>query len=239
MVLSAALSAAGVLHAGAQSPTARGVIDGLVTDTNLVSLSGATVSLLGSTIRVTTGAGGRFRILALPPGQYLIVVHRLGYIPISATVYLADGDTLRTSFAMEQVASALDTVVTTAKALIDRLSEFEARRTLGFGTFITQEQIERRNSVYVADLLNGIPSVGISRRKLFTSEAYSTRSGGCPMRVFLDGVLLPLPTNLDDLPSPKEVAGIEIYSGSATIPVQYKTANSGCGVILVWTRGGE
>ena len=62
--------------------------------------------------------------------------------------------------------------------------------------------------------------------------------GACPMQVYLDQVALPTPFNLDLLPSPKEIAGIEVYAGAATIPPQFNGFNRGCGVIIVWTRDG-
>lgn len=64
----------------------------------------------------------------------------------------------------------------------------------------------------------------------------------------LFGKGLPTPIIDAELPSPKELAGIEAYANSATVPLQYKTFggnsvfNSGgefCGVILVWTRIGS
>ena len=33
-----------------------------------------------------------------------------------------------------------------------------------------------------------------------------------------------------------EIAGVEIYSGPATIPLEYKRQGTKCGVILIWTR---
>jgi hypothetical protein len=49
---------------------------------------------------------------------------------------------------------------------------------------------------------------------------------------------MPTPFNLDLLPTPKSLAGIEVYAGSATIPPQFNGMNHGCGVILVWTKDG-
>ena len=58
-----------------------------------------------------------------------------------------------------------------------------------------------------------------------------------------------LPRGDVDLPSPKELAGIEVYANTATVPLQYKTfggdamghkyGGAFCGVILLWTRSGE
>ena len=60
--------------------------------------------------------------------------------------------------------------------------------------------------------------------------------GGRPMQVYVDGVAMPTPFNLDELPSPKNLAGIEIYSGPATTPPQYGGVDRRCGVIVVWTK---
>jgi hypothetical protein len=237
----AALLAAVGLTARAQPRGATGVgaVDGIVTDTNLVALGNAIVSVLGSGVHVTTTTNGRFRIVSLPAGSYYLVVHRVGYVPISVGVQVAANDTLRASFTMSPIANVLDTVITTAKRLTMRLEEFESRRTAGFGTFLTQVDIEKRQAVVFGDLLRAIPSVYVAHGRMFEEFAASTRSGGCYMNVYVDNVLLPRPTNLFNLPSPKDVAAIEIYPGSATVPLQYKSANSGCGVILIWTRGGD
>lgn len=69
-LLAASLAAgAGVALADPQSAVASGTIDGVVTDTNLASLSGANASILGTGIQVVTGANGRFRIVDLPAGS--------------------------------------------------------------------------------------------------------------------------------------------------------------------------
>lgn len=37
-------------------------------------------------------------------------------------------------------------------------------------------------------------------------------------------------------PPPEQIAAIEAYPGGATVPAQWRTSSSGCGVIVVWTR---
>jgi len=228
----------------AQGARPLAVIDGVVSDTNLIALASATVAVLGSPLHVTTGENGRFRILGVPAGHYVLTVHRVGYVPMSSAIQVGERDTLRLSFALHGIVSDLDTVVVNARQLSTRPSEFEYRRKLGFGTFLTQEQIERRNAVTLGDVLRGIPSINIVGRG-FSQMAFSTRTSskppsnpidGCPLQVFVDDVLLPLPVNLANIASPREIAAIEVYSGPATIPLQYKPANSGCGVILIWTK---
>ena len=214
----------------------RGAIDGIVTDASLTPLPDASVTILGSNVRVTTGANGRFRIVQLAPGHYVVAVHHLGYSPVSAAVDIAAEDTLRPSFAMAPIANALDTMVVFGKSLSPKLAEFEERRRLGFGHFLTQADIEKRIAVSINDLLLPIPSVMIIADSVLSRRELPARI--CPFVFYQDGVLLH-ESKLSRLPRPSEIAGIEIYSGSATIPLQYKSANTGCGVILIWTKDGS
>lgn len=240
MILVAVASAARI-EAQAR-PTA--IIDGIVTDTNLVSLDNAIVSIFGSSVNVATGENGRFRIVGVQAGSYVVNVHRIGYVPLAVALSVAAGDTLRPSFTMRPMVTPLDTMVVSAKTPATSLSEFEERRKLGFGHFITAEEIERRNEVYVADLIRREPSIGI-RETPFAQVAENIRGDasifalrGCPFQIFLDDVALPSPVNLWTLPPPKDLAGVEIYSGAATIPLKYKVGTASCGVILFWTKRG-
>ena len=219
--------------AGAQAPP-RSVIDGAVSDTNLVPLGEATVAVLGSPLHVTTGSNGRFKITAVPAGHYLLTVHRVGYVPVAAAIQVGASDTLRLSFAMKRIATALDTVVISAKQVVTRIAEFEERRKLGFGTFITAEEIWQRNPVTLGEVLRDIPGIHISS-SVFHQVAQSTRSSKCPIQVVIDDVVLPPDTDLATLVPPSEVMGIEVYVGPATMPVRFKSTNT-CGAILIWTK---
>lgn len=240
-IRSAIASLAIAASARAAAQTSRGVIDGVVSDTNLVALGGATVSILGSDVKVSTGDNGRFRITGLRSGNYILAVHRIGYVPVAVAVALAEQDTLRPSFALRRVVTALDTMIVTAKSAVARLEEFERRRSMGDGHFITTADMERRGSVYVADIIRVVPSVGIQDKRDGSQVAFNLRpnSHGCPFQLFLDGIQMPSGTDLSKLPPPKDLAGIEIYSGPATAPLQYSFGDTSCGVILLWTKSGE
>jgi hypothetical protein len=227
-----------------------GTIDGLVSDTNLVPLRGAFVSILGTTIRVGTGPNGRFRITSVPAGQYLVIVKHVGYQPTSNVVDVAVADTLRVAYtlAAAPVVTTLGAVVVSEPSTAARLAGFEARRKLGVGEFMAAEEIEKRNTVYTTELMRKFLSVNVSPSHTSALTEYfalSAREGGnpsvgaCPMQVYLDQVPLPTPFNLDLLPSPRDLAGIEVYSGPSTTPPQFAGSNRGCGVILVWTKAGS
>jgi len=223
---------------------ARGAIDGVVTDTALVTLAGATVSVIGTPIHLTTSSNGRFAISELPAGRYTLYVRRIGYAPLFAPVEVTARDTVRGSYSLRAVPPMLDTVAVTAfRPLSSRLGEFKERRRLGQGSFITQADIEKRNPLRLSDLFRTIPSVTVN------GTAWSRRVGvlPCPFQFFVDGVLLPQPIDMDKwLPEPRDLAGIEVYAGPADIPLQYKTVGSSegwrsggfCGVILLWTKDG-
>ena len=209
----------------------------MVSDSNLVALGEASVAVLGSSLRVMTGENGRFRIVAVPAGQYILTIHRLGYVPVSAALQVGAADTLRFAFAMRRIATELDTVVVSGQKLIPRLSGFEARRTFGFGTFLTQEDVERQHAVFVADILRLMPNISVVW-SLTGETADNTRFGRkCAFQVVLDEIMLPTPTDVDLLPSPRDIAGMEVYYTPAMIPLQYRSATSTCGMIIIWTKG--
>jgi hypothetical protein len=63
--------------------------------------------------------------------------------------------------------------------------------------------------------------------------------GACRPRIGLDGVVFGTDFDPDDI-SPREIYGIEIYSGAATIPAEFLSTADGsaCGLIMIWTFGG-
>jgi Carboxypeptidase regulatory-like domain/TonB-dependent Receptor Plug Domain len=231
--------------AGAQS-----VIDGVVTDTLLRPLVSADISVVGTSARVVTGENGRFRMLQVPPGQYLIVVRRIGFAPTSGIIEVPADDTLRLAYTLARTTSLLDTIRVRETRISMRMAEFEQRKAQGVGQFITQEQIDRRGSGLTSDFLRNVSGVDVSTltNTVFAGKvALSKREGGslvgegtgaCAMQIILDGIVMPRFFNLDLLPPPKQIAGIEVYKGAATVPIQFGGADRRCGMIIFWTREG-
>ena len=226
---------------------ALGTIDGIVSDTNLTPLHGAFVSIVGTPLRIGTGPNGRFRITKLEAGNYLVIVKRVGYRPTSAIVNVPPADTIRLSYTLEPIPQTLAPVVVAERPFSLRMADFIARRRAGFGEFMTQEQIEAKNTIYATELFRHFSSINVSPSRtspltewyaLSRREGANPSLGACPMAVFLDNIPLPTPFNLDLLPPPRDLGGIEVYAGPSTVPPQYSGPDRSCGVILIWTKDG-
>ena len=225
----------------AQGGAVRGTLDGVVTDTSLAPLAGASAWLLGTKLEVSTGNNGRFRITSIPAGTYIVVVRRLGYSPVSSALDVVPGDTARLSFTLVSSDVTLEKVVVHATA--EPLAEFESRRALGFGQFMTEAEIEKLNFVGTSDLLRTFHSVVVTTTGVLNNRLMPTLK--CPMQFYVDGIAISVVGGLDaSLPPPHDVAGIEVHANTATVPLQYASLGGGtggrgggtCGVVLLWRR---
>lgn len=226
-----------------------GMIDGVVTDTSLAPISAARVSLNGTNIAVSTLASGRFRIENLPAGLYILSVARMGYEPSLTTLRLAAGDTLRPAYALIPSGTVLGAVRVTGTRSSATKQEFEDRRALGRGAFMTEEEIDRRNSARTTELLRTFNTIEVAApigsrsasapQYFAVSRRKGSRGGPCVMTILVDGNPMPTPYDLEELPSPKEIMGIEVYPGAASIPPQWLRWDSGCGLVVIWTRDGS
>ncbi|HEY9227702.1 MAG TPA: carboxypeptidase regulatory-like domain-containing protein [Gemmatimonadaceae bacterium] len=227
----------------ASAQPARGasaVIFGGVSDTALRPIVGADVNFAGSRVRASTDSLGRFQIVRVPRGKFILIVRNVGFRPAVEEIEVKDGDTLRLAFTLPPTTQGLATVLVTERGVSQKLKEFDQRRRLGFGEFFTHADIEKINAVGIEDILRRTKSVRVSDDGRWASSA---REGMlCPTAIYVDG--FPMGNiRLDHLPSPKEIAAIEVYGGSATLPLWLATgptgAKRGCGVILIWTNDGS
>jgi hypothetical protein len=227
----------------ARAAVPTGVVDGLVADTALRPLAGAAITILRTAIHVETGASGRFRIIGVPAGQYILIVRHLGHRPSSALIEVSANDTTRLSYTLEAAVTVLEKTVVVEQRLSSRLLEFEQRRKLGEGQFMDQAQIEARDAIMTGDLFRLWRGITLSPGNMIISTRGSVHEltptaemSVCASEVYVDGVHMPRGTPTDRLPVPKEIAGIEVYPGPATVPRQYAGGFARCGVVLIWTR---
>lgn len=160
------------------------------------------------------------------------------------------GTALSSRGARAQEPPQLAPMTTSARHVSPRLRGFEERMRLGRGEFFDQRTIERHNFVATSDLLRLARAIKLEYSGGALHALSARQTTRCPMQVYLDGVPLAgvgsrpdAQFDITQLPSPKDVMGIEVYAGDATTPIWLPKGppggRMGCGVVLVWTRDGS
>ena len=222
----------------------RGTIYGVVRDSSGVRLGAVSVLALGMGIQTVSDDSGAFRLTGLPEGSVTIQLRRLGYAPAAHVMLLAAGEARELGVVLAQAAEALDVVDVKAHAMRGKMSGFYTRRERGIGTFITREEIERRQPSKVSQLLRYVNGVYIPQDNsdMRPSTVGMRRAAGisaqsCAVQMYVDGQHY-ADGRLDDF-RPSELEGIEIYKSASEIPASFRSRDTMCGVIAVWTRDPE
>jgi hypothetical protein len=250
----------------------------VVDEATMGGIHGVLVSLEGTNLIAETDSLGRVPALDVVPGEYDLRTEHVGYEPHVASISLHARQIgifeirLKRRAATEAVPDTgitslnamspfpLDTISVAARSV--RLTDvgfYERKNESGLsGFFITREEIERRNTPFITDLIDDAAGVrvmytGPGKR---TVRFNRTFQGICEPNVYLDDLLYQSSSgdmttdsggrirfakspsrvdNFDVLPV-AQIEGLEVYVGAAT-PTKYNNAN-GCGVILFWTRKG-
>lgn len=193
---------------------------------------------------------GGFVIKDLPPGTYRMRVSRIGYRPKTLSVPIEPEDARHQIFvdvSLEPLPVQMEPVVirgdTSSVVAYGRIADFYRHRRSGWGgRFVTRADIERRQPFRISDMLVSLPGVWSSYNtfgdRVFafsrSLNSWASRRGGCGPAVFLDGARVADWLPIDDLVSPEQVEGIEVYDGWLNSPMEYA---GGCGAIAIWTRG--
>ena len=249
VVISLCALAIAALHSatralGAQESDSSTYVYGTVTDSLDAPLAGAEILLLPSrTGRILSDGRGEFNLVDLPPGPQLILVRKLGYSPRVVPLQLERLVPYKVAIQLFPLAQQLSEVVVSERSGFGsvKMSGFEQRKAMRMGQFIDRKAIEKRDPIQLSDMMLMVPGVTIgfddSGNRVVNGRPYGFRNynGQCAMAIFVDGVRLP-GVPLDRIAFPKEVEGIEVYNSAGTIPPQFRSNGSVCGVILVWTR---
>lgn len=192
-----------------------------------------------------TDSGGHFLVRAPKVGTYSIRVRKVGFMGgETGNVELALPEEYELTIRTPRVAPVLSGVRVTAGYTrgYEWLQGFEDRRKAGIGEFLTQQQINDKNSMNVGELLRGLPGVGVEPGPngwyLVTSQrgGRSLQNSACLMDMYLDGIPMDQEA-IHRSTRPVDLEAIEVYHGPATVPSQFKKQMTGsCGVVLFWTR---
>ncbi|HEX8942350.1 MAG TPA: hypothetical protein VF785_04375 [Gemmatimonadaceae bacterium] len=200
---------------------------------------------------------GTVSLFFLPEGGSLVRLRKVGYAVQTFPVPISPADTAPITIVLAR-ATQLETVVvkdSAPKYLSPSLRTFEERRAKGIGHFVSEADMRKNDDKTLAELLPSripglttTPGAGSARylttsRKRCSGPALRTcQSPDCFVSVYVDGVktfdasmgraLIP-----DfSIMNPRDYAAAEFYAGGASLPVEYNSTSSGCGVLLLWTR---
>ncbi len=223
---------------------------GVVTDSITGDpLAGAHVNVVDEDIAFVTGVSGRFRLSGVGSGFVTVEVRRPGFrsgemefeIAVTRAVTVDLG-----TIVLAPLVVALEPVVV-EEMLVDRKLNsvgFFQRMGAEHGTFLTQEEIERRNPRNTSDLIRRIPGFRVTNNAIGNSvssargmPSISQGFQRCEIDYYIDGVHADGAVVDDVLPI--AIAAMEVYTGSSTIPPAFRvTGNPKCGVVVIWTKTG-
>jgi hypothetical protein len=204
--------------------------------------------------RRTTGPSGEFAFEVRNRPGIRLRAGRIGYQEVD-TPYLSfeNRDLFVIELHLDTEAVPLAPLTVVARSASVRspvLGGFDRRAEGGFGWYFTRTEIEEIGPMMVSDLLGRVPGVRLEsggrsghRRTVTMARATVGPGGGpCPVQIFLDGRQITrgsvMEVAVDDLVTPEAVEGIEVYRGLSTVPAEFLTPESRCGVVAIWTRRG-
>ena len=215
---------------------------GIVRESSGIPIAGAVIEI--GAVSVRSDSLGRFRIQATSRDSLTLVVRRLGFVRVSAFLTAPElrGDTLLVL--MDANAQMLASITVKERDLRSALGygSFEERRAQGLGVYVTREQIVKRNTLRLSDVVRlqrGVHLVRLSNGvygvRFTASEG---RQRACAPEIWVDGQRL-RGMEIDDVPA-NTVEAIELYRSTVTTPFQFTVADGAatgrCGTIVIWSR---
>jgi hypothetical protein len=220
---------------------------GKVVDSTGAPIFGAVIDEQSSKLRTMTDSSGRFRLSGLTGGLGFIRARKVGYLPEYFPVQMVAGKVTQATVRLRSAGQTLARVDVKADAFRGnvKLQGFYERAALGQGIFVTREEILKRNTTQLSDVLrgrNGLTVIGgpggatVAGRQL--GMAGGSGPGLCQLPLILDGVLIEMRqgATIDQFVNVQDVAGIEVYTSGPAVPGALQMANTSCGAIVVWTR---
>jgi hypothetical protein len=201
-------------------------------------LTGAKVEIPSRKLTQRSDSMGEVRFRQLTAGVVRVTALYPGYAPIQTDAVLGLHDSTVVVFLMESTSQSLDTIHVTAPAPAEYLRDFETRRHMGLGRFLTAVQLDSTKHENVADLvarrftgLRAVWDYTYTEVTLESTRGVTSFRHPCHPQVYIDEK--PATGDLLGWLQSGDVAGVEYYSNAP--PVQYHRAGSVCGVVLIWT----
>jgi hypothetical protein len=192
-----------------------------------------------------TDEAGRFRLESPTPGSFRLGVTGLGIQPTVAQsiLDLGPGAAMSLDFRVERIPVQIGGLTVTAAAplitqgklvrngFVDRLAE-------GRGRFIVPQDVERSGERTIAALLQRTGRVTLQSSIAGEQLLMLGTRGYCQPVVYVDGARISMQgMSLDNWVGINAFEAAEVYRSETEAPPQFAGGLSGCGVVVIWTRG--
>jgi hypothetical protein len=229
----------------AQSATLRGRVLSASTGQPIAN---ATLSLSAVARSTRTDSLGEFTLSGLPTGEQALLVQAVGFTPVRALVPLTAGPAIELDVDLDPLPPVLDSVVTEADVDAPRnffMAEFENRRAMGLGRFLTRAELLRNRGRTLDGILRsrlpGVRYLDEQGKIVAASGRSQTRNRPCYVNVIVDGVLrygIGTQAPFFDLRSLEAsmIAGIEYFT-VASLPAEFNLRGAApCGTLVIWMQ---
>jgi TonB-dependent SusC/RagA subfamily outer membrane receptor len=253
IVLGLALCAASLAAPVLASAQTTGEIRGTVTDASSQRpISGAAISLVGTTRSTVTDARGTYTLRAVPAGNARVRASILGYSATERAVAVAAGATATVDLALSTSAVQLEGVVVSASGREQRVRELgnavstiqPSQTELATTQTLSQLLTARAPGLVVQSAsgtagttsrvrIRGANSVSLSNEPLLIIDGVRVDNSASSLSIGLSGQTT---SRFDDI-NPEDVESIEVIKGPAGVAL-YGTAAAN-GVIQVTTKRGR
>lgn len=198
-------------------------------------VGGVTVAVSGDTARRTrTDEQGRFVLDGVPRRTTQFVARAIGFVPALTELDLMDTDLELDDLKLAKVPQELSTVTVTGEPITAGALQFEHRREIGLGSFVTDSALARLPIINSTNVSAMVPRTAVQQTRQGPMLMIRRGSGFCRPRFFIDGY------DYRDM-SPEEEGSvmarakrIEVYTANAA-PPQFNDFD-GCGAVVIWTR---
>lgn len=221
-----------------------GTIRGRVIDrSSNAGLPRVELVFLGDNRSVVTDSIGRYLFVALPAGTVQLLVRAPSFPATQLIIALAAGEDLQRTIVLDSTAEGrgagqpLPAIVVAAPGPVERrLVDFERRRRLGRGHYLTRVEIERSGANSIQDAVRPLRGVAID---CGGGTGCAIRMVRAPMRCHPDYIVDTRPDNTFGPSTPiRDVEAMEVYTGPSDVPGEFAGRSAGCGVVVIWTRSG-
>jgi hypothetical protein len=194
-------------------------------------LEGARVLLIGTKLVVITNRRGEFEFHGITPGKYVIQASAIGYTTLTSSIDVKPLETVEVQFETGAETFKLPDLEVEEKPNLP--ADFLRRSREGRGRYFSRAEIEKRNPQTVGDLLRMVPGMRVECRGIVCRAVLARAPRGCQPTFWMDGI--PADPAMVWLQPPRDLDGIEVYSGPSQTPPELERGSS-CGAIVLWTR---